>query len=223
MNIYKNALIAIAATAGVFVSCTRHVIVPAPEPPVSNVDVECKFDGIVDTLLYSLKDGTNSYGCHMLVTKNIQPSPFSSNAIYSDSLGSSSPAFKSGIRLDMGRFSWVDDGTNNPAISEFKTFFTGTNLMLQYGDSVQIPYSNGALNGVQITWYNSNGIAYYSSDTSTFNGRYFLFNNVNYEADNTNEYVKWSASFTCQLWNVAGDSVVINNGTFQGAFKRRTQ
>jgi hypothetical protein len=224
MNIYRNTLVAILATTAFFMSCQRHVIVPPPEPPVETVDVDCMFQGLVDTTQYTIQEGTNDYTCNMLVTKNIQPSPFMSSAIYADSLGSTSTAINHGIRLDLGKFNWVDDGSNNPTIAEYQTFFSGANLMSQFGDSVNIPYSDAAQNGVQLTWVDENGIAYYSKDTSTYVGTFFMLTGVTYEADNDNEYVKWSALFTCRLWDDTGvNYVVIENGLFNGAFKRRTQ
>jgi len=224
MNFYKNTLIVSLATSAFFLSCQRYLVVPPPEEPVDSVTVECLFQGLVDTTNYTFQEGMNSYECNMLNSKNIQNSPLPSNAIYSDSLGSSSANIKSGIRLNMGQFVWIDDGSSNPTISEFKNFFSGANLDLQFGDSVNIPYSDLATNGVQIIWYTDNGTPYYSSDTSTYPGTFFMLNNVVYEADNSNEYVKWSALFTCQLWNAAGnDSLVIQNGNFKGAFQRRTQ
>lgn len=224
MTITKNTLLAVLGLAIFGFSCQRHQIVPKPEPPTTEVEVDCMFQGLVDTTDYTLQEGTNDYSCQMLVTKNIQPSPLTSSAVYSDSLGSTSASLNHGIRLDLGSFTWIDDGSNNPSISEFQTFFSGVNLISQFGDSVNLPYSNNGVSGVQITWVDENGIPYYSRDTSTHPGTYFMLNNVTYEADNNNEYVKWSALFTCALWNVAGtDSVVIQNGIFNGAFRRRTQ
>lgn len=223
MKLHKNTLFAFLAATLVVVSCQRHLVVPPPEPPIDQVEVDCMFQGLVDTSSVTIQDGVNDYMCQMLVTKNIQPSPFSSSAIYADSLGSANAAFLSGIRLDLGSFNWVDDGSNNPTISEFQYFFSGTNLQNQFGDSVNIPFSDGAVSGVQITWYDNNGTPYYSRDTSTYQGTYFFFQNVLYEADNDNEYVKWSAQFTARLWSAGGASIVIENGLFNGAFRRRTQ
>ncbi|MCB0477363.1 MAG: hypothetical protein R2799_16010 [Crocinitomicaceae bacterium] len=224
MTITKNTLFAVLGLTFFGISCQRHQIVPPPEPPVDQVEVDCMFQGQVDTSNYTLQEGTNSYACNMLVTKNIQPSPLTSSAIYTDSLGSTSSSINHGIRLDLGSFTWIDDGSNNPSISEFQTFFSGANLMAQFGDSVNLPYSNAGASGVQLTWVDQNGIPYFSRDTSTYAGSFFMLNNVMYEADNDNEYVKWSALFTCELWDAAGvNSVVISNGIFNGAFRRRTQ
>ncbi len=224
MTVTKNTLFAVLGLTLIGFACQRHQVVPPPEPPIDQVEVDCMFDGLVNSIQYSLQEGTNDYECNMLVTKNIQPSPLTSTAIYTDSLGSTSPSVIPGIRLDLGSFSWIDDGSNNPTISEFQTFFSGANLMSQFGDSVNLPYSDFGASGVQITWVDSAGVAYYSRDTSTYLGTIFLLNNVTYEADNDNEYVKWSALFTCQLWDASGTaSVVISNGVFNGAFRRRTQ
>ncbi|MEZ4936192.1 MAG: hypothetical protein R2799_01215 [Crocinitomicaceae bacterium] len=224
MTITKSTLFAVLGLTYIGISCQRHQIVPAPEPPVDQVEVDCMFQGHVDTTDYTLQEGTNSFACNLLVTKNIQPSPLISSAIYTDSLGSTSASIDHGIRLDLGSFDWVDDGSNNPSMSEFQTFFSGANLMAQFGDSVNLPFSNGGANGVQITWVDENGIAFYSRDTSTYPGTFFVLNNVTYEADNDNEYVKWSALFTAELWNYNGtDSIVVQNGIFNGAFRRRTQ
>ena len=223
MTVTKNTLFAVLGFTLIGFSCQRHQIVPPPEPPVSQVQVDCMFQGLVGQWDYTLQEGVNDYACNMLVTKNIQPSPLTSTAIYTDSLGSISQTIYHGIRLDLGSFNWIDNGSNNPTISEFQTFFTGANLMSQFGDSVNLPYSDFGLNGVQLTWVDSAGVAYYSRDTSSYVGTIFLLNNVSYEADNDNEYVKWSALFTCELWDITGtSSVVIQNGVFNGAFRRRT-
>lgn len=224
MTFYKKSLGILGIALIGFMSCQRHVVVPPPQPPVNIVDVDCMFQGLVNDSSYVFQEGTNGFFCKMFVTKVIQNSPLPSNAIYSDSMASTSPTVLNGIRLDLGSFVWIDQqGNNNPTTTEFESFFSSSNLITMYGDSTSIPYDQNALNGVRLVWYDDYGNAYYSRDTSTYPGTSFELTNIMYESDQNNEYVKWSALFTARLWRAPGDSVVITNGNFNGAFARRTQ
>lgn len=223
MTISKNTLFAIVGLCLIGFSCQRHKIVPKPEVPVEEVEVDCSFSGLADLILNEFSEGVNGYGCLLLSRKEIEPAPILSEVVYSDSLGSQDAI--PGIRLDLGSFEWINDPSmDNPSISEFQAFFEGNNLQTKFGDSVSIPYSNDAANGVQITFVDSNGTVYYSRDTSTYSGRYFELNGITYEADNSNEYVKWTANFTCEMFTANGlDSMVLSGASFVGAFSRRNQ
>ena len=71
MKLFKNTLFALTAITAFFYSCQRHVVVPAPSPPIDRVEVDCNFQGLVDTANVLLQDDVNDYTCVMLINKKL--------------------------------------------------------------------------------------------------------------------------------------------------------
>ena len=186
-----------------FNSCVDHTIIP---PPLPLVELECECQAYVNDSLVKYQ-GLCAYSS----TKEIVAlGP--SRAQYKTKV--SSDDLPGGLELEIRSMTWVDNGTNNPDLDDWKAFLI---------DNPTPGYSGGIEHdGVVIRWTDPNGKVWVSDTTNDACIQTFIFNKMVQESDTTGKYMNYEASFDCKLVNsdYGTDSVkCVTGGTIYSSFK----
>lgn len=202
-----STLILMIALLGVQ-SCVEHEVIPPPKP---QVDLECSFSATIDSADYELLEDINGFYCDPAQEKIILPNPQPSSVKYL-------AAIRSGEQLDyiqlkIGKLLFSADISPDPSEEDFKNFFEA---------NADPDYSIDAENGVQVAFRDNAGNVW----MSTPNSQDFLsfdFSALDYETDEEGDYMKFTASFSCNLYDDIEDptdTVVVENAIYKGYFKR---
>ena len=189
-------------------SCVEHEVIPPPKP---EVDLECSFSATIDSNSYELIEDINGFFCDPAQEKILLPNPQPSSVKYL-------AAIRSGQQLDyiqvkIGRLFFSADISPDPSEGDFESFFMA---------NASPDYSVDADNGVQVTFRDNSGNVWMSSPNSQ-DFLAFDFTSLELESDEEGEYMKFIASFSCNLYDdieEPTDTVLIENAIYKGYFKR---
>lgn len=210
MRTLKISLSAIVLLTLGFTSCIEHEVIPAPVPMV---DLNCHFQGNINSTNVEFTENVNGYMCAGEKAKILLPPPNYSSAIYySEILSAQSPV---SIKLAMGSIMWDASTTEDPTLSQFNEFFT---------NNTTPNFSDQALAGFEVTYKDGAGVSWVSKENSV-NVQDVIFSNISQESDSTGDYSKFKCSFECYVYHTDGitleeDSLRIHSALFEGWFKR---
>jgi hypothetical protein len=187
-------------------SCTDHEVIP---PPVPLVDLNCECDAEIGdssaTVVYT--DSCYYQSFKTIVTEGLSSARYMTSVEDEDVPG--------GLEVEIRSISWSDDGSNNPALEEWKTFMND-NANPDYSD-------NPGHFGVAVRWIDPNGHTWASDTTASVCFKSFAFNTLIQESDTTGAYMQFDATFECTLLNSSygtPDSMkCLENGHMRSAFK----
>lgn len=222
---YKKGIFAIGLVSLIISACNKHEVIP---PPTPKVELTCSFQGDIGGAFVEYTENVNSYTCFPSISK--QTSLGVTNAQYLFSMISTSQIPM--VQLGLGSLSWSDPtGTQTPALELFNSFFLANDMP---------NYSNGALNGFEVTYRDAFNDTWKSSDTSSF-AQTVVFDpaSIIQESDASGDYSKFTCNFSCPVYHtysVVDISVVpqtspptmrdssavifISNAIYKGFFKR---
>ena len=187
-----------------FTACTDHEIVP---PPVPLVDLNCECSATINDSSVTYIDS-----CSYSSEKNIVSGGIS-NARYQTRIWTE--GIPGGLQIEMRSLTWSDDGSNNPTLAEWKTFFM---------DNTTPDYSGGVShNGVYIEWTDLNGNVWKSDTSASICVESFVYNTLIQESDTTGKYMQFDATFDCKLINsdygVIDSIKCVENAHVRSAFR----
>ena len=187
-----------------FTACTDHEIVP---PPVPLVDLNCECSATINDSSVTYIDS-----CSYSSEKNIVSGGIS-NARYQTRIWTE--GIPGGLEIEMRSLTWSDDGSNNPTLAEWKTFFM---------DNTTPDYSGGVShNGVYIEWTDLNGNVWKSDTSASICVESFVYNTLIQESDTTGKYMQFDATFDCKLINsdygVIDSIKCVENAHVRSAFR----
>lgn len=186
---------------GAIVSCKdKHEIIP---PPLKTADLECSCKAKIDNVDYTYSDTCTYNNSKNIITSSNSTAQYRTNI--------QNGAMNQGITMEMRSLTWVDDGSNNPNIESWKSYFT-SNMSPNYS------MDNNA-NGVVVKWTDPFGVIW-TSDTMSVCPVNFLYTEMEHDSDATGNYMKFRAVFNCTLKNPDGDSKCLENGVVSSSFKR---
>lgn len=198
----------LAAIMTIFSSCIEHEVIP---PPKVTVELSCSFRALINGENYSIAGGTGTHTCLSTKAKELFPLPQPSTATYIATINS--PEVFDYIQIMIGKVLFNADLNTDPTIDQFRDFFT-----LNQSPAFK---TNGD-GGVQIVHRDDLGRIWYSREND-INFKSFIFTDLRYEDDDEAEYMKFTANFTCYLFNdiaVPTDSILVENGEYKGYFQR---
>lgn len=189
-------------------SCVEHEVIPPPKP---EVELECSFNATIDSNEYELIEDIDGFYCDPAQEKILLPNPQPSSVKYI-------AAVRSGEQLDyiqlkIGKLLFNADLSPDPTEEDFETFFSA---------NPNPGYSIDAEDGVQIAFRDNAGNVWMSSPDSQ-DLLIFDFSSLEYASDEEGDYMKFIASFSCNLYdNIEDptDTVVVENAIYKGYFKR---
>ncbi len=195
-------------------SCIEHEVIPAPTP---TVDLASSFEGNIGgqfieyTRFVAGYDGVSDISIQSQFGTNTAQYSF---AMMSDQ----SPAY---VRVRMGSIVWSDgSGTYRPELSLFNAFFS---------TNTDPDYSDGALNGFEVTYRTAYDSVFVSREGSTYlHNVAFDPASIIQESDESGDYSKFTCTFNCYVYNdyvdefgdPQTDSILIQNAIYKGWFKR---
>lgn len=191
-----------AAFAGVvmFSSCTDHEIIP---PPLPMVDLNCDCDITVDGVAYTYMDSCYYFSEKSIISGGI------SNARYRTLIKEED--LPGGFEMEIRAINWADDGSNNPTLAEWKSYFL---------DNPTPGYSaNIGHNGIAIRWTDPEGNIWINDTNTDVCLREFVFNSLIQESDTTGDYMQFDATLKCKLVNPDLGTKCIENGHVRSAFQ----
>lgn len=162
-------------------SCTDHEVIP---PPVPLVDLNCECDIMVGDTNYVYDDL-----CDYWSTKNIVSDGGVSSAQYIVDL--SEETVPGNLEVEIRSINWIDGGTNNPTLEEWKTFFMD-NPTPGYSDNL-------GHNGIEIRWTDPYGELWVSDTAAAPCFRNFVFNTLIQESDTLGDWMQFDASLDCRM------------------------
>ena len=123
----------------------------------------------------------------------------------------SSPQVATSIKVGLGSMVWDASLAADPGLTTFNTFFTDNDLPV---------YSTFGSSGFEVTYRDGFGSEWKSLDTSP-NPQDVEFVNIKQESDSSGDYSLFTCNFNCYAYNFDfSDSINIQNGIYQGWFKR---
>lgn len=184
---YKKVILSVAVIALLSVSCTKHEIIPAPEP---EVELLAHFEGVVGGSLLEYTENVAGYvGVSELAT---QSAGGVTNAQYSFSMVS--PSELTSVKVSMGSLVWNDaTGATIPALTLFNSFFSANDAPA---------YSNLAIAGFAVTFRDASGLEWVSDETSPTQNVYIDPASIIQESDGSGDYSKFNMTFDCPLYHV---------------------
>lgn len=205
-------------------SCIEHEVIPPPEPVA---ELHCSFEGLIGGAFIEYTENVNDYECFPSIAK--QTSNGITNAQYLFSMTSQSQIPY--IQIAMGSLSWNDPtGTETPSLSLFNSFFTTNDTPM---------YSNGAMNGFEVTYRDIHGDLWKSDEADVTNTVEFVPGSITQESDKNGDYSRFTATFSCTVYHTyvvpditvvpqtnpptMRDSIVsflIEDAIFKGYFRR---
>ena len=165
-------------------SCTDHEVIP---PPLPLVDLNCDCEATINDSVVKYQDSCYYESVKNIVTGGVSTARYRTRLEEIDIPG--------GLELEARTLSWTDDGTNNPTLEEWRSFFTD-NTSPNFSDNV-------GHSGVVVRWTDPNGNIW-ESDTSVVGAiciQSFTYNILVNEKDVTGDYMQFDATFDCMLKN----------------------
>ncbi len=164
------------------VSCTEHEVIP---PPVPLVDLECSFEALINDSSVTYTDSCDYESAKTIVSGGVSRAQYKTTIEDVDLPG--------GIELEIRSINWIDDGSNNPTLDEFRSFFIDN----------PTPVFSGGIdhNGVVVRWTDLNGNVWVSDTTDGACVENFAFTLLVQESDATGDYMKFKSTFDCRLIN----------------------
>lgn len=197
-----------------FTACIKHEVIPPPEPLV---DLEVHFEGIINGTAVEYTDDVDGFNGETSDAQLILTSPSLSSVSYFCDMTSN--LIDRSLKIGMGSIYWDAGALDKPSPEQFNNFFTDLENVSG------IPYTTDAVDGFEVTYTDNFGNVWVSDPTST-NVQSALFTSVETESDDTGDFAKFTVEFTCYLYRTISevplerDSIKIDNGVFQGWFKR---
>ena len=205
--IFTRSALVLGLTAIVLNSCIEHEVIP---PPSSMVDLSSNFYGEIDGTQVVLTENVLGYTNNANKAKNILPPPDASMARYFSEMSSTESMMK--IKVGLGSLDLDASLLSDPSLNAFNEFFTSTNLPA---------YSNDALTGFEVTFTDAFGTEWKSDENRMISFMDAEFTEITQESDSDGDYSQFICNFKCYAYNFDfSDSVKIENGVYQGWFKR---
>lgn len=210
MKNYKIGIAAILFTGLTLGSCIEHEIIPAPIPVV---DLECRFQGFINSTDVVLTQNITGYNCNPTKEKIILPAPQYSSAIYFSEMSSVETAVY--VKVGMGSVLWDAASVSDPTLTLFNNFFL---------NNLTPAYSDNATNGFEVEYRDQAGKIWNSHENSV-NPQNVIFSSVKQESDMNGDYSMFTCNFSCYVYNqdavsLEWDSINIQNAVYEGWFKR---
>ncbi len=179
---------------------------PPPNPASANY-----FAATIGGINVSYEAGTNNITSFTDASLNLATLPDTSTASYGASLGSYdaasgeiTPVFE--IKKGTLRFAPAP----NPENAIFKDFF---------GVGIH-PFSPFAESGFEVEWYDSSGVLWSTSlGTALQTGSFLEIETITEIEQYNNYYIRTKISFSCKLYDDAGNSKQLTDGKFLGEFE----
>ena len=191
-----------------FQSCVEHEVIPPPKP---EVEFECSFSATIDSNDYELVEDIDGFYCDPAQEKILLPNPQPSSVKYLAAIRSGEQADY--IQLKIGKLLFSADLSPDPDEEAFENFFLA---------NPNPDYSIDSEDGVQIAFRDNAGNVWMSTPDSE-DLLIFDFSSLEYESDEEGDYMKFIASFSCNLYDdieEPTDTVVVENAIYKGYFKR---
>lgn len=193
-------------------SCIKHEVIPAPVP---RVDLPASFVASLNGEGYEIIKDVQGYKCKATQAKELLPTPQLSNLIYFSALQSDTKL--DFIQIGVGRLKFNADQSLDPSLGVFTNYFL---------DNPEHDFSNGAHEGVEVIFRDSNGKIWISDeDDNAANSLEFI--TLKQESDEEGDYMKFTAKFNAILkldvdenHEDYGTTLSISNAVFQGYFER---
>ena len=202
----KKGILVIGVVGFLLVSCIDHEIIPAPVP---TVDLNSHFSATVNGASVEFTENVLDYTNSSEKAKIILPPPNFSSAVYYSQMSSSQVA--TSIKVGLGSMVWDASLAPDPGLNTFNTFFTDNDFP---------PYSTFGSAGFEVQYRDGFGNIWKSLDTSP-NQQDVEFLNIKQESDSSGDYSLFTCNFNCYAYNFDfSDSINIQNGIYQGWFKR---
>lgn len=185
-------------------ACTDHEVIP---PPLPLVDLNCDCEATINDSSVTYTDSCYYSSEKVIVTGGVSKAQYKTRIEDEDTPG--------GLELEVRSINWVDDGTNNPSLSEFKSFFVDN----------PTPVFSGGINhnGVVIRWTDPNGKVWISDTTTSVCIENFVFNTLIQESDTLADWMQFDANVSCKLINsdygVVDSIKCLTGGKIRSAFK----
>ena len=207
----KN-LSALLVLTFIFVSagCIKHEIIP---PPLPEVELNSIFTATINGEEVMLRDGVDGMEGNATQIKEIFPSPQPSTVVYYAEMRSD--LVNNFIQLAMGKLAFQPEESLEPSKTAFESYFVS---------NIEPNFSQEANSGVMITYVDTQGIIW-RSDSGSEGPKSFIFSSLEYDEDDRGEYMKFTANFTCNLYNnltnpTESDTLVVENAVYTNYFKR---
>lgn len=205
---YITGLAIIIGATMISSSCIKHEVVPAPSPMV---DLPASFSSLLGGNSYELINDVDGYFCEATQSKEINPPPQVSTVIYFSAVKSAQKLDY--LKIGIGKLNFNSDSKNIPTLDAFTSYF----------ENISAPnYSNGSLNGVEITYRDASGGVWYS-DENMGDPQSFDFTSTSQESDEDGDYLIFTANFSVSLVDdvtTPTDTIRFDNAVFKGYFKR---
>lgn len=197
-------LIGSIALLGFFSCNNKHEVVPAP---LKSAELECSCKATIDGSVYEYTDTCTYDNAKVINTSGL------SKGVYSALVQNAQ--MTEGVVLSLRSLQWLDDGSGNPTVEEWKDFFdNNTNPNYYVNDNLNI-------NGVKVEWTDANGVVWHSDTTLYCSGIDFVFIEFTHDSDQTGNYMKFRGIFNCPLIKADNsDTICLENGVIKSSFKR---
>jgi hypothetical protein len=195
----------ILTLTGVLSSCVEHEVIPPPKPVV-DLSSSFRADTGEVTIVYT-KD-VDGFFIDATNFRELQTSPQLSSIKYINTISSTSNVQY--VRFRIGKAFWDDASGNFPSLSQFQLFFDNSTNPL---------FSVGGEQGVEIEWRDANN-KIWKTTPDTEEPQAFQFTSLVQESDESGDYMKFNAVFSCTLYSADGqDSVRFDNGSYSSYFR----
>ena len=188
-----------------FFSCNnKHEIVPAP---LKTAELECSCKATIGGSVYEYTDTCTYDNEKVINTSGL------SKGIYSAIVQNAQ--MSEGVVVSLRTLEWLDDGSSNPTVEEWKDFFDANTAPNYYVND------NYNINGVKVEWTDANGVVWHSDTTQFCSGIDFVFTEFTHDSDQTGNYMKFRGIFNCPLIKADdSDTICLENGVIKSSFKR---
>lgn len=188
-----------------FFSCNnKHEVVPAP---LKTAELECSCKATIGGSVYEYTDTCTYDNEKVINTSGL------SKGIYSAIVQNAQ--MSEGVVVSLRTLEWLDDGSSNPTVEEWKDFFDANTAPNYYVND------NYNINGVKVEWTDANGVVWHSDTTQFCSGIDFVFTEFTHDSDQTGNYMKFRGIFNCPLIKADdSDTICLENGVIKSSFKR---
>ncbi|MES2587619.1 MAG: hypothetical protein V4622_01485 [Bacteroidota bacterium] len=214
MKITKISFSALLLSVLIF-ACVKREVIPAP---VVVVELKPHFTGEINGTNVEYTDDVDGFNGENTQTQQILTSPEQSRVKYYCNMVSN--LINTSIKVGVGNVYWDAGAIEKPSLEQFNDFFTGilSPNTMSFGD-----FPN---DGFEVEYKDAFGNTW-NSDELSVNSQNVIFTKISNESDNTGDYCKFTAEFSCHVYRdviVLGlperDSIRIDNAVFEGWFLR---
>ena len=197
----KYILITILITLFVLTNCVKHEVVPAPEPLV---DLEAHFTGVVNGTDIEYTEDVDGYNGSSSYAQYTTTTAIDTHVYYASMTSDLKTA---SIRIGLGGISWEYSTATSPTLLQFNSFFD--TLMVHTEDPTPfLNFSLAAKEGFDVQYVDNDGRTWNSSllhDGNLLTNPSLIsvdpkFTSMSKESDNTGDYLKFSITFSCELY-----------------------